>query len=1340
MTENTREVQLKSSFDATGVRTGVEQAKTAIQDLGKTAEREGAKAGAGLAKAGEGLQKSAADAERAVGRYEAQLRRLTAETQAAADGTGKAGAVLNKAIADGVDVTRLEPSLAKLRQAEAAATAAAQRSLSSVGVSAAQTAAALRQVPAQFTDIITSISAGQSPITVLLQQGGQLKDAFGGAGAAARALGGYVLGLINPFTVAAVAVGALALAYERGDAESREFQRTLILTGNAAGTTADRLSQVSAEIAKGGITRGGAAEALNQLAATGKVGAENLGRFAAAAIELQRAGGPAIDDTAKAFAELGRAPLQAALKLNESTNFLTAALYEQIKALEEQGRSTEAARVAQQGFSAAMEQRIPQLAANLGLLERAWRGIKDAIAGAADELLNVGRKSNISELQNQLKNAEIAAKEAGPAGLVAILAERKVRALRDQVDAAQEVERLARRSAEADAARLRQVTAIGEFDKLAEQSLDKQVKLKQEIARIENLGRDAGKSRAEIEAQIAAARDRFKDDAAAELASQRSRLLAADAYLTKLKEIRETGRFEQLDDARQTEGQKRVIELQEQLKGSIGEVTRARLQDQLAVAQQQAAREVAIRDLERQIGGQKRAAAEYDNLVEAAGKSADAILQQAKQQEVANAMLGNAKIAVAELTLAELQHQQAELENTAQTTPAYLAALQAKIDAQQRFVAALKAADFKALNDGLAEWMRSASEQDQLFREEQRLVGLSRLEREKIVAARQVELKLAKELAEIDRASIDDDKKDELRTKARAAAQKEASAAVNKVMRDDIARTSDEIQRSLTDALLRGFESGKGFAQNLRDTVENMFKTLVLRPVLQPIMGSVANTLAKWLGGGSSGGGVGGLGGLSTLVGGLGSMLNSSWLSAFGTGMGLTGSQAATASAAYAQAGMAGTGSALSLGSSAASFGPYAALIAMAMGAADKAFTQGFSARNLPYTQAWLMTGGIAPPSLKFDTNLLTKLGVNEKLANVITGASLWSKAFGRSAPQVQGQGVTGTASLGGFSGQVFTDWLQKGGWFRSDKSGTDFSPVTAEQDATLDAGIKALFSATADYAKVLGLPVEAVKGYSASFKVAWGKTEEENQKAIQAAFVNLGDQLAARYATQLAPLQKAGETLSATLQRLSTLQVFSNSLNDLGGIFSRVAGSTVDAREQLIALAGGMDSLSQQATGFAQNYFSRDEIAGLKAREVQNALGTAGVSTDINTRDQFRALVESLDPSSSTGREQLAALLNLQGSFATVADYLAETGLTLGQVAQQAPASDALVSPLLSGVGQQVQLAQQAVDVQYETRDATLQVVSAVQQLTQAIGALGGSVAVPLVPSYRQPEVGLAP
>jgi hypothetical protein len=550
-------------------------------------------------------------------------------------------------------------------------------------------------------------------------------------------------------------------------------------------------------------------------------------------------------------------------------------------------------------------------------------------------------------------------------------------------------------------------------------------------------------------------------------------------------------------------------------------------------------------------------------------------------------------------------------------------------------------------------------------------------------------------------------------------------------MRDDAARTADEIRQSLTDALMRGFERGKGLAQNLRDTVVNMFKTLVLRPTIEPYINQAAGWLQGALGGGAGGGGFG------SLIGGIGSLFNSSWLSAFGSGMGLSGTQAAAASSAYAGAGMSGTGSAISLGSSAAAFGPYAALIALAMGAASNAYAQGFNQRNLPYTQAWLATGGIAPPSLKFDTNLLTKLGVNEKLANVITGASLWSKAFGRSDPQVQGQGVTGTASATGFAGFNFADWTQKGGWFRSNKSGTDFSPISAQLDAMVDTSIKAMYSATSDYAKVLGLPVEAVTGYAASFKVAWGKTEEENQKALQAAVASLGEQLAARYATQLAPLQKAGETLAATLQRLSTLQTFSSTLNSLGGVFSAIGKASVGAREKLIELAGGMESLAQQAQGFVQNYYSRDEIAGLKAAEVQNALASAGLSGQgLSTRDDFRALVESIDP--RINQQQLATLLSLQGSFATVADYLAETGLTLGQAAAQVPATETLVSPLLSGVGQQVQLAQQGVDAQYETRDATLRVVDAVAALTSTIRELGGSAG-GWMPGYRQPEVTLA-
>ncbi|MDU7146826.1 MAG: phage tail length tape measure family protein, partial [Veillonella sp.] len=91
-----------------------------------------------------------------------------------------------------------------------------QAQLGKTGQSAAQTANAMRMIPAQMTDIIVGLSTGQSPFMVLMQQGGQLKDMFGGIGPAIKGVGGYVLGLINPVTLAAAAVGALGLAYYKG--------------------------------------------------------------------------------------------------------------------------------------------------------------------------------------------------------------------------------------------------------------------------------------------------------------------------------------------------------------------------------------------------------------------------------------------------------------------------------------------------------------------------------------------------------------------------------------------------------------------------------------------------------------------------------------------------------------------------------------------------------------------------------------------------------------------------------------------------------------------------------------------------------------------------------------------------------------------------------------------------------------------------------------------------------------------------------------------------------------------------------------------------------------------
>ena len=47
---------------------------------------------------------------------------------------------------------------------------------------------------------------------------------------------------------------------------------------------------------------------------------------------------------------------------------------------------------------------------------------------------------------------------------------------------------------------------------------------------------------------------------------------------------------------------------------------------------------------------------------------------------------------------------------------------------------------------------------------------------------------------------------------------------------------------------MRGFESGKDFARNFRDTLANMFRTLVLRPVVQAIVNPVAMAITGGLG------------------------------------------------------------------------------------------------------------------------------------------------------------------------------------------------------------------------------------------------------------------------------------------------------------------------------------------------------------------------------------------------------------------------------------------------------------------------------------------------------------
>lgn len=276
------------------------------------------------------------------------------------------------------------------------------RGFNAQGLSAKAMAANLRNVPAQFTDIAVSLQAGQAPLTVLLQQGGQLKDMFGGVIPAARALGGYILGLVNPFTVAAAAAAVLALAYKQGSDETTAFTTALAMTGNTAGTTSNQLADLARQVSATGGTVGKAAAVLAQLAASTRIPKEAFEQIAVAAIAFEKATGVAAEETVKNFEKIAKDPTAEIIRLNETMNFLTASTYEQIKALQDQGNVTAAAQLANEAYEGGLERTATSVQKNLGYLETGWNAVKSAAKGAWDAALNIGREDTLDEQLKKL--------------------------------------------------------------------------------------------------------------------------------------------------------------------------------------------------------------------------------------------------------------------------------------------------------------------------------------------------------------------------------------------------------------------------------------------------------------------------------------------------------------------------------------------------------------------------------------------------------------------------------------------------------------------------------------------------------------------------------------------------------------------------------------------------------------------------------------------------------------------------------------------------------------------------------------------------------------------------
>lgn len=272
------------------------------------------------------------------------------------------------------------------------------------GISIGQYNMAMRTLPMQMTDIVTQLAGGQNPLLILIQQGGQVKDVFGGF----KPMLAGLRSAISPTTllVAALAAGTVALgaAYYQGAKEESELNKQLILTGNYAGETAGQLEMLAKSLSGHGTTQHDAAAVLAQVVGSGKFTSDQLALVTKSAIAMQQSTGQAIDKTIANFDRLNNSPTQASETLNNTLHYLTSSQYAYIASLERRGDKELAGQYATELYGKSQQDVANKVVDSMGLIERAAKSGKDYLRAFWDAALDVGRDKTAAEKLADMKS------------------------------------------------------------------------------------------------------------------------------------------------------------------------------------------------------------------------------------------------------------------------------------------------------------------------------------------------------------------------------------------------------------------------------------------------------------------------------------------------------------------------------------------------------------------------------------------------------------------------------------------------------------------------------------------------------------------------------------------------------------------------------------------------------------------------------------------------------------------------------------------------------------------------------------------------------------------------
>lgn len=447
---------------------------------------------------------------------------------------------------------------------------------------------------------------------------------------------------------------------------------------------------------------------------------------------------------------------------------------------------------------------------------------------------------------------------------------------------------------------------------------------------------------------------------------------------------------------------------------------------------------------------------------------------------------------------------------------------------------------------------------------------------------------------------------------------------------------------------------------------------------------------------------------LGTAVAGFGNLIGSSAISAFGAGMGLSASQAAAAAEAYTSAGMGTTASALTAGSTAgAAAGVVGGVGVGLLGGKLISGQYGSNATVVAGTAIGAAIGSIVPV-------LGTAIGA--AIGGIIGG--IGNRLFGMGDKTVTSQGVEGTLSTAGTTGDAYATWSQSGGLFRSDKSGIDRTALDPATVSTLNSGLGTIETSMVSLAKTLGVGTDSITDFSTKFNLVLTGDTTKDTATLTAFFQGVSDQIATGLVPALATFQASGETLTDTLVRVvGDYSAISLQLQTIGSSVQQAFGATGTAAlsmtEQLVAAAGGIDALNTSTTYFATNFLTPAQQVAPIIADVTKQLGALGLA-GITTNDQFSAAVLQLTQSgalaTASGQAQYVALLALAPEFKQMTDYLTQAATDAAAAAQAASDAAAAAATaaakqladnqtaLQGGVSDALTAAQNAIDAKKTT------------------------------------------